>query len=448
MNFRFKLKLIMLALISIFIVGCSAKNNNIKDNDRKLEVKNSLDYSTFKGLNMEKSNVNINIEGKELKLKLPIYIDKNRYYIPLNEIVGNMGGEIKENSNKIDINLFNKEVSINREDDTYSGQNEGKLKKKMIVEEHLNYISLYDFSKIFNLTTRWNGSENKIKAYVSKPKPKNKKYEAKISTPGFIRIEDVAATNTADDNEYFERLRIIGGYLGEREVPYHIAWAPRFVIPSNNVDEDPSKKNSIYLADLIYTLDYLSDNGGVIGLHGYTHQSGEEMSLVGTEFGVHNPSIDRLKERVEAAKQLAKDLDINIGFFEAPHYAITLDQESVLENYFDYMFQPYIDKNGREVHSNMPYKSPINNKAYYLYTPLDYVPKGKIDHMIKKIKKLPQNTMAGLFYHPNLEKDFIKFTEGENGYPDYEYSNDSNIKKIVNELEVKGYKMMKITDIK
>lgn len=445
---NFKLKFIILVLISTFIVGCSGKNNTTKDNRENLAVKNSLDYSTFKGLDMEKSNITINVEGKELKLKLPIYIDKNRYYLPLNEIVENIGGEIKENNSTIDINLFNKKISINTKDNTFTGDSEGKLKKKLITEENLSYISLYDFSKIFNLTTRWNGTENKIKAYVSKPKPKNKKYVAKIDTPGFIRLEDIAATNTAADNEYFERLRIIGSYLGEKEVPYHIAWAPRFVIPANNSDEDPSKKNSIYLADLVYTLDYLSDNGGVIGLHGYTHQSGEEMSLVGTEFGIHNPSIDRLKERVEAANQVAKDLDIPIGFFEAPHYAITLEQEKVLENYFDYMFQPYIDKNGREVHSNMPYKSPLNNKAYYLYTPLDYVPKGKIDHMLKKIKKLPENTMAGLFYHPDLEKDFIKFTEGENGYPDYEYSNASNIKKIVDQLEVKGYKMMKITDIK
>lgn len=64
------------------------------------------------------------------------------------------------------------------------------------------------------------------------------------------------------------------------------------------------------MADFIYTLDCITYNGGEIGLHGYTNQTNDEISLKGHEFGKDTPDVTRLRERVRTALKLARDVDI------------------------------------------------------------------------------------------------------------------------------------------
>ncbi|MEQ8156559.1 MAG: DUF2334 domain-containing protein [Clostridiaceae bacterium] len=89
---------------------------------------------------------------------------------------------------------------------------------------------------------------------------------------------------------------------------------PRYVDPKNSIDIDPSRQNGFSLADFIYTLDCITYNGGEIGLHGYTHQMNDEISLKGYEFGIDAPDINRLRERAGAALKLARDVDIDVIF--------------------------------------------------------------------------------------------------------------------------------------
>lgn len=50
----------------------------------------------------------------------------------------------------------------------------------------------------------------------------------------------------------------------------------------------------------MYTLDYFIDRGGIIGLHGYTHQSGAEVSIDGIEFDeTRNNDESIIRERVQ-----------------------------------------------------------------------------------------------------------------------------------------------------
>lgn len=443
--------IVVILVVAISLIACAsnAKTGEIKNSNEQRTNTAKSDYTKFSGLDMEDSKLKLKLEGKEVNFKLPIYIDKNRHYIPLNEIIEKQEGKIIEEENTLKISLLNKDIKINLSDNSYyNGSEEVKLKKNIINKEGLYYISFYDFSKMFNLTTRWNGNKNSVDAYISRHKKVENKYEAKLETPGFIRLEDLAATNTAYDNELFERLRIMGDYLNEKAVPFHLAWVPRYIVPESNVDEDPSKKNSIYFADLVYSLDYLSDRGGVVGLHGYTHQNGKENSLAGTEFGGRSGNIAKFKERIEAAKNVAKYLDINIGFFEAPHYAINLEENKELEKDFDYIYHNFINENRKMVNTKKPFKSTFNNKTYYIDTPLDYAKNGNVDEMLGKINKLPQDTIASLFYHPVYEYGFIKLKGSEDGYPEYTYSDDANLKRIVTALEARGYKMIKVTDIK
>ena len=64
--------------------------------------------------------------------------------------------------------------------------------------------------------------------------------------------------------------------------------------------------------------------------------------------------------------------------------------------------------------------------------------------MIKKIKKFPSKDFAGLFYHPFIEVDYINFTEDENGVPKVAYKEKSILMKIIDALEEKNIKLIRL----
>jgi hypothetical protein len=67
--------------------------------------------------------------------------------------------------------------------------------------------------------------------------------------------------------------------------------------------------------------------------------------------------------------------------------------------------------------------------------------------MIDKLKNKPKDEIAAFFYHPVKEFDYIILSKN-NGQPDYEYSKDSMLHKLVKCFSDYGYTPVKITDIK
>ena len=55
--------------------------------------------------------------------------------------------------------------------------------------------------------------------------------------------------------------------------------------------------------------------------------------------------------------------------------------------------------------------------------------------------------MGSVFFHPSLENNYISLTEDSNGAPTFTYKDNSTLKKLVDILEDKGFKMIKVTDI-
>ena len=235
----------------------------------------------------------------------------------------------------------------------------------------------------------------------------------------------------------------MGRYLGKKNVPYHIAWIPRYIDPEKKIDNDPSKENNFANAELIYTLDFVSSHKGEIGLHGYTHQIGNTISGHGFEFGKYNPSVEDLKTRVDKALQIAKDLNIKINFFEAPHYTISKEQNEALEKNFKYIFNDYDENN----HQSKPIKSPTGSGSYYVPTPLYYIEGGKENDMLNKIKNMSNTTFAGMFYHPFLEAKLIDFKDGQDGYPEDNYKKTSIIQKVIDEFEKRNVSIISIEQV-
>lgn len=448
---------VLIIFLGLSLVNCSnrnsTQNNSIQIIQNETSVlknnKLSTDYDDFKGFNMTQDNVKFIIEGKTLNLKLPIYLDKNRYYISLNEFVEQLNGEIEKNHNFLNIKINNKSYLIDFSNNLVKNPDkEFKLKKALLNENDIYYIGFSDFSNMLNLYSRWDKDNKIINCRIDGfPKKNITPYKSKINQIGLIRFEDIGLSSQSYSKDYFEKYRIIADYMYQKEIPYHIAWIPRYVIPAQEIDNDPLTKNNFEMAEMVYTLDYFTNHHGIIGLHGYTHQTGNAESGAGFEFGRYEPSSAVFKEKIKKAITTAAYLDIPINFFEVPHYEITPEQNKIAEKYFKILYYPFNDYGRDKADLTRPQLSPYNKSSYYVSTPLDYIPVNKEDIALKRIKEADTTKMGSVFFHPNLEKDYISLTKDSSGMPSFTYEDNSTLKKLISILQEKGFKIIKITDI-
>lgn len=391
---------------------------------------------TEKPIFLTKADIILSFEDQMLKLTSPIYRNINRYYIPFFNFLRTIKCKYKSIGNKIYITLKNKTYILNQDHPRY---------KFTRINNEL-YISLLDTINLLDLKTRWEYKKKEISLYINRDKVTSPPY----ITPGklaLIRFEDVTAGGEYLDADNLEKMRIISDFLLLKAIPFHIAWIPRYIDPPNHIDNDISKSYTIANADFLFTLEYMLSRNGIIGLHGYTHQYGEETTADGTEFNEErNNDEESIRTRLAFAIETAKKLEIPYSFFENPHYAATAFQQSIQEQYFDYIYEGYVGIWGTKIVT-----SPRNNSTLYIPTPLGYVNGDKgTEEMIKRIKTLSKNSLASLFYHPTLEMKFITLLEVENGdgYPYYDYSEASTLHQILMTLNATGHTLSTITKLK
>lgn len=387
-----------------------------------------------KKLFLIEKNLKISFEGKLLKFINPIYRDINRYFLPMLEIVSQLGGEVNIKRSKINILFKDRSpISINYETNDY----------KFIVVDSMLYVSFFDICRMLNTKSRWDYDNSSISLYLDRDK-----YESYIRPTGriaLIRFEDVTAGEGYLDSENLEKFRIVADYMFSVGAPFHIAWIPRFVDPPNGIDNDISKDYSMSNANFLFTIEHLLNRNGVIGLHGYTHQYGKEVSAEGTEFNKERNNDEKsVRKRIEAAINTAKKLEFPVKFFESPHYAATGFQQSIFEQYFDIIYEDYVGIWGEKI-----IKSPRNHRTLYVPTPLGYVEgKDGTKKILKRINNLGEDTLASLFYHPYIDFDYVTLqNNANNGYSMSNYSKNSPLHRIVQALYDKGCSFEKITDL-
>lgn len=430
--------------ISLFLVSCNSTSTTVKQN-----TKDKVDYSELKDLDIPKDNITLIIDGDNLDLKSPIYLKNNRYYICLNELVELLNGSLNSNSNLINVEISNFVFSVNLSTNELIKNNQSfPLRQNLITEDSFYYIGFSDLAYAMNMNTKWD-SESKTIFCRTNDNTLNKlpKYQSKINQVGFLRLEDITLSTESFDKEYLEKIRIIGNYLNERNIPYHIAWIPRYISPNNKIDNDPMSLNNFENAEMTYTLDYFIHHNGSIGLHGYTHQRDNEVSAIGYEFGPKYPSTDEFKSRIEKAIETAKYLNIPIDFFEVPHYAITPEQNKIASEYFKILYYPFEDKRRASIDLRKPQLSPYNSISYFISTPLDYVHEENIQGSLARIQNANPNNMGSLFYHPRLDFNYINISN-DNNIPSYSYESNSPLEQIINSLQQTEFKMSKVSDIK
>jgi hypothetical protein len=437
--------IITFALISsLLITGCvgsKAVIDNPQSSKQKLKD----------GILLSKVQLNLKFEGKDLPLSLPIYMELNRYYIPLSELIEKLGGTVSIDQEVATATVNNKQVLINLKTNQFSkdGTNYSKLKKKTIYKEQVLYIALQDFCKMYDLKTHWNVKDNVVALYWDRHKitPKN---IPQNSRPALLRLEDVSASPLYATQDATEKLRVIADYLYSENIPYHIAWVPRYIDPrpQSKIDNDMTKQNSMLNADFLFTLDYMLDRNALLGLHGYTHQYGNSQSIIGVEFHtVKGDGIPATKqyarERFTHMCQNAETLDLSYSFFEAPHYAISQADLKLAEKYFDYIYEPYPSAPSKV------FKSKVGKRVVkYIPTSLTYL-NGKQDtpKMLSKIQDLSPEVLASLFYHPYIEFNDISLIQQPDGYPDYQYSETSVLHQLSKGFSEQGYKFISIKNL-
>lgn len=387
---------------------------------------------------IKKADLSVLLEGRKPKSEMNIYFHNNRYFLPLSEIVKELDGSLSFKEGKLYIRLRKREITANFNEGTF----------KAMLFNNTIYLTLSQIVLLLDLKVRWKYEEAEIELYFNRDSTEFDKYgESNANAHGtaLIRFEDFTAGPPYCDADSLEKIRIMIDHLYHKGIPFHVAWIPKYMDPGNNIANDISRSFNIVNSDFLFTLDYIIEHGGIIGLHGYTHQHGREVSGEGTEFDdITNNDEKSVRKRLESAIDCAKKLEFEspCAFFESPHYAATEFQQNIMEEYFDYIYEPYVGIWGDE-----PILSPRNHRTIYVPTPLDYV-SGIFgaDKMILKILNLTEGKLGSLFYHPDKEFDFMQLSL-KHGYPEFSYSEKSPLHRILNAFESKEYKPVSIKNI-
>lgn len=401
-------------------------------NYRGMEIK----YEFNKEPITEISNLNISILNKKVPNDVPILLQSQRYYLPISYIAKTLNLDLTDST------LKNTDLSINFSvNNNWTVNNITYIPRgNLITYKNEKFLSISDIEYLFNLTAIFNTETNSIsllKSHLNKIKLKTDKL--KDGKVALFRFEDVTAGGSFSNTEDQSKFKAMADYLYQNNFRFNVAWVPRYIHPENKIDNDLLKENNLANAGFINMLDYLINSNGQIGLHGYTHQSGDTTSTVGSELTKKdNPSKSETMKVIENGIYTAGALNIPVNFFESPHYHATKEQKEIIGTYFQYQYEPY---------SLLNYIGLKTTKYNNLFipTPLSYVKDRDPEPLIKKLKNPPSGFLASMFYHPSIELEYITLKE-KNNYFEAEFSNDSILKKLVSAFIENGYTTIHPTD--
>ncbi len=356
-----------------------------------------------------------------------------RLCLPLEGSIGYMGGEYKKTNNVFSITIDKKR--------TFMGLSTGN-KPEIVMHNGKEYISVYRLADFFGYTLSIDMQKNRLDIMKSKctsPLPSKTSGDKKAC----IRLEDIMADgmDTHVEPKYtadmLEKLKFTAQYLYERGQQYYVAWVPVYADPKYNYWNDVSKDYSLYNSYFLYVLDYMTEHGGHIGLHGYTHQYGDVISGEGWEWGSKTlfGNIDQQK-RMILARQTASRLGYEPEFFEFPHYGATNAQLLMAENYFDAIYQQFPRNDVKDI---ITYTQRSGKKVYYIPTPAGYVENTEDTGIFDRIESTHKKGSAmSLYFHPVLDNDYISVATLDNERVWY-YSPNGILPKIVDKITGLGY---------
>ncbi|WP_315078661.1 DUF2334 domain-containing protein [uncultured Clostridium sp.] len=420
------------------IINNKVHSNLLPTNDFKSTYISKINFDEMPIENV--SDLTLNILDKTTIKNIPTLLKAQRYYFQIKSIGQILGYSVDYSNNELELVKGNTNIVI--KNNTFEkNSKEFNLRGNSLIHNDEVYISLSDIENMFDLIAVFDFDKKSISLLnneIVKPENPNIIFSKKIA---MFRFEDFTSgdSNFVDKNQ--TKVKLMANLLYSEGIKFHVGWIPRFKAPTEDIDNDLLKNTSINNVGFINLLDYLINKGAEIGLHGYTHQSGNDRSAVGEELSKDvNNTIEDTKKVIESGIDVASALNIPISFYESPHYKDTKLQQSVIEEYFQYIYEPY-DNSTSNLYNN-------NKNNLYVPTPLGYVQDpNDLSSIVDGLKKNNSKVLNSFFYHPSIELDFINF-KIDNGKLDIDYNTNSPLQQIIKAIKDYNYTTIHITELK
>ncbi|NPV72506.1 MAG: DUF2334 domain-containing protein [Pelotomaculum sp.] len=266
-----------------------------------------------------------------------------------------------------------------------------------------------------------------------------------------VRLEDVSP-GVYDSADKLEKLKAIADYLHSEGVPFHVSVIPVYKDPRKNVEISIGDENSPQARAFVETIKYMREKGGIIGLHGYTHQYLYDITGSGNEFTdkgmllYSKPAY--AEERVKKALELMDEAGIPVDYWETPHYTASSEQYRVFGNYFGLLYEPNPkDKNYKNV-SMWEGAGPDGRGVIFVPAPLLNVTAEKdVDRIFRQLDKNDPEMLASFFIHPFQEFRFIYKMKAPEGYEFYVYETGSYLHRLVEGIRERGYRFVTVNEL-
>ena len=455
-SYTFIVPLLVIIMIGIFFYNPISKHNlltkySIYMKDGNLKTTNptkqifTSNYTSKLNFSDQKisevNGVSLNLLNNTIINSNIVLFKAQRYYFPLKDICNALNYSIKKANNIYTLSNGDKDIYLSENSFTYNSAVK-KLRGYLLTYNNNPFISVSDIENIFDLFAVFNSSDNTI-TLLDNSDLTNSKVNSNDTTTdkiALVRFEDFTCgdTNLKSDNQ--TRVKLMVNLLYKNGIKFHTGWIPRFKAPDSNIDNDLLTNENMVNAGFINILDYMLNKDGEIGLHGYTHQHGDERSAVGEDMDQNtNNTEEECRQVIESGIDTASALNIPISFYESAHYKDTDLQKNIINEYFKYVYEPY-DNNKTNIYSP-------NDTNIYIPTPLGYVnDPNDISSIENGLKANNPTKLNSFFYHPSVELDFINFSiDGDKLNVDYSASYP--LYRITKSINDNHYATIHVTDI-
>ncbi|WP_315069106.1 DUF2334 domain-containing protein [uncultured Clostridium sp.] len=388
----------------------------------------------------EVNNVTLNILNETNITNVPMLLKSQRYYIPLSFICSKLNYTLDTSDNKI--SLYNNDNKISLTKNSYiKNSSTGSLRGNLINEDDTNYISISDIEELFNLIAVFDFKNNSISLLDNNVKAPDEPPTAYSDKVALIRLEDFGCGGNYAVDKNQAKIKLMANLLYSQGMKFHVSWIPRFVLPADNIDNDLLTNNSITNVGFVDLLDYFINKGGEIGLHGYTHQHGNEISGIGEELAKDvNDTEAETRSVIEKGIDTASALNIPISYYESPHYLDTELQKKVIADYFQFVYEPFNGTDNTNIYN-------LNDTNLFVPTPLGYVHDSDPSSIISGLNDENPDMLHSFYYHPFVELKYVDFNTNNNKLT-VTYDESSPLKKITKALETDGYTTIHVDELK
>jgi len=446
--------LILPVLVAVFLF--SHPNFYYKFFDKNLTIINNIVYastlpdSNFKSTYTPKikfedspvtkvNDISLNILNESNITNVPMLLKSQRYYIPLSFICNKLNYTVNTSNSKI--SLYNNDNKISLSENSYTKNSRtGSLRGNLLTNGGVNYISISDIEELFNLTAVFDFKNNNISLLNSNVKASENSSASCTDKVALIRLEDFGCGGNYAIDKNQAKIKCMANLLYSQGMKFHVSWIPRFVSPEDNIDNDLLTNDNMANAGFVNLVDYLINKGGEIGLHGYTHQHGDEISGKGEELSndVNNTEIET-RTVIEKGIDTASALNIPISYYESPHYFDTELQKKVIADYFQFIYEPFNGTDNTNIHN-------FNDSNLFVPTPLGYVHDLDPSSIIDGLNNENPDTLHSFYFHPFIELKYIDFNTNNNKL-NITYDENSPLQKIVKALKSDQYTTVHIDEL-